>query len=108
MGEETNHGVGVGSDLQPDLAREIEFDELLGLVDAIVWMADARTLRLSYVSPSAVACLGHPLRRWLDDSWRGLLHPAERELVFSRCRAATEDGRRQQLVHRMIAADGSE
>lgn len=74
---------------------------------AIVWSADARTFRFTYVSAAAESILGFPARRWIDepDFWASHLHPEDSD-VPSRCHRATLEPRDHELLYRMIAADG--
>jgi two-component system cell cycle sensor histidine kinase/response regulator CckA len=80
------------------------------LVDSlpiIVWTADARTFRFTYVSEGAERLLGYPVERWLEEPsfWRDHLHPDDRG-VISLCHAETGACRDHELLYRMIAADG--
>jgi PAS domain S-box-containing protein len=80
------------------------------LVDSlpiIVWTADARTFRFTYVSEGAERLLGYPVVRWLEEPtfWRDHLHPDDRG-VIPLCHAETGACRDHELLYRMIAADG--
>jgi len=87
---------------------EARHRELVEWVQAVVWRADARTLRFSFVSPEAEHILGYPARLWLEapDFRSQHIHPDDREWVLSRCAQATMEGRDQALEYRMLAADG--
>lgn len=97
--------------IQAEAARrqaETQYRELVEWIQAIVWRADARTFRFSFVSPEAEHVLGYPARLWLEDPsfWREHVHPDDREWVFSRCAQATTECRDHELEYRMMAADG--
>jgi PAS domain-containing protein len=69
-----------------DLKRHVEvseerFRELVESVDAIVWEADAATLRPTFVSQGAERILGFSPAQWLQtpDFWADHLHPDDRE-----------------------------
>ena len=83
-----------------------EFD-FVDAIPAIVWRADAATLRFSSVSKAAEEILGYPVERWLDeaDFWQSHIHVDDR-WVIDACRTETLAGRDHELVYRMIAADG--
>jgi two-component system, cell cycle sensor histidine kinase and response regulator CckA len=86
-------------------------DKLADLVQslgAIVWEADGRTFRFSFVSGQAEAILGYPVSDWLTDPdfWRRHTHPEDVERCATFCLDATAHGRDHQFEYRMIAADG--
>ena len=56
---------------------------ILGEIDAIVWEADARRHRFSFVSKRAVDMLGYPLDAWLneDDFWKHIVEPEDLPLA---------------------------
>jgi two-component system, cell cycle sensor histidine kinase and response regulator CckA len=86
-------------------------DKLADLVQslgAIVWEADARTFRFTFVSGQAEAILGYPAAEWLADPdfWRRHTHPADLERCAKFCLDATRQERDHQFEYRMIAADG--
>jgi len=82
-------------------------EEILRDLDAIVWEADARTFRFTYVSPAARRITGHPLEAWRSlDFWASHIHPEDRERAVSYCRTAAEEGRDHEFEYRFLAADG--
>ena len=85
-----------------------QHQELIDSIEGIVWEADARTLRFTFVSQWAEQLLGYPVRRWVEepDFWAGQVHPADRGWVLEFCRTATGERRDHELEYRMIAADG--
>jgi signal transduction histidine kinase/PAS domain-containing protein/ActR/RegA family two-component response regulator len=77
-------------------------------IDAVVWEADAETLRVSFVSDQAVKLLGYGIDRWhaAPGSWLDLLHDEDRERVACALRAAGRDGRDQEVEYRAVDAAG--
>jgi two-component system, cell cycle sensor histidine kinase and response regulator CckA len=81
---------------------------ILGEIDAIVWEADARRNRFSFVSRRAEDVLGYKLDRWLheDGFWQQVVHPDDlqgAERYFSEAIGVGED---HEYVYRVMHADG--
>ena len=87
---------------------ERRYRDLVQGLDAIVWEADAVSLRFSFVSQRAEALLGYPVAQWLaePDFWATHLHPDDQERTMARRRAATAEGKDHEDEYRMVAADG--
>jgi PAS domain S-box-containing protein len=87
---------------------ERRYRDLVQGLDAIVWEADAVSLRFSFVSQRAKALLGYPVAQWLaePDFWATHLHPDDRQRTVARRRAATVVGEDHEDEYRMVAADG--
>ena len=87
---------------------EERYRNLVQGVDAIVWEADAATLKISFVSRQAEAMRGYPVERWLRDPdfLANLIHPENRNDIMFQCRSAISEGRDHQLEYRVVAADG--
>ena len=87
---------------------EQRYRELLDGVDAIIWEAEAETLRLCFVSQGAERLLGYPLERWLNEPnfFAKLLHPDDREATLGRLQVAAREMCDQRLEFRVVAADG--
>lgn len=75
---------------------------------AFVWEADARTLRLSYMSASAEKLLGYQRQQWLDETGRWLkhVHANDVDLVRSTLQRALTERRDQRIDHRWLANSG--
>jgi len=88
--------------------RVTELEQLLDAVDGIVWEADARTSRFSYVSRKAERLLGYPIELWTSEPtfWQDHLHPEDREWATNYRCAGVDRGRDHEFEYRMIAADG--
>src|SRR5262245_53056435 len=56
---------------------EINYGELLNSLNAIVWRADARTLKTTFVNKQAEKILGHTVHSWLEkpNFWIDHIHP---------------------------------
>jgi PAS domain S-box-containing protein len=86
------------------------YETLVNSVEGIVWEADERTFRFTFVSRQAERLLGHPPERWLADPsfWPDHLHPEDRHHAVASWRAAVDLRRDYHLTYRMRAADGRE
>jgi PAS domain S-box-containing protein len=75
---------------------------------AVVWEADARTWRVSFVSERVEEVLGYQVRDWMADEafWPSLIDPRDREGVLHRFEQAIAAGEDFELVYRVTAADG--
>src|SRR6266540_6600081 len=87
---------------------EQRFQDLVQGLDAIVWEADAATLRFSFVSQRAQTLFGFPTDRWLDepDFFVSRIHPEDRAKVMSKCRTALARGEDHELEYRALTATG--
>ncbi len=83
-------------------------ETLIHSIDGIVWEADPKTFRMTFVSKQAERILGYPLARWVEEPtfWADHVHPDDREEAVGFCKRATTEKRDHQFVYRMIAADG--
>ena len=82
--------------------------EMVDAAEAIIWRADAKTFRFTFVSHQAEAILGYPAERWTAEPsfWPDHIHPKDREWALSFCRAATAEKRSHTFEYRMLSADG--
>ena len=89
-------------------ASEQRFRDLVQGLDAIVWEADATTLRFSFASQRAEAILGWPVERWRrePDFFATRIHPEDRERSIATCREAVERGVDHEFEYRALTADG--
>lgn len=86
-------------------------EKVLDLVQglgAIVWEADATTLRFSFVSQRTQEVLGYPVEVWLrDPGFRlNVIHPEDRERAADFFRAVASQRGQYELEYRALAADG--
>jgi len=91
-------------------ASERRLRELIEGLDAIVWEADAATLRFSFVSQRAEEILGWPLDRWLAEPgfFAARIHPEDRARATATCREAIRRAVDHELEYRAVAGDGRE
>ena len=91
-------------------ASEERFRDLVQGLDAIVWEADAATLRFSFVSQRAENILGYPVARWLGtaDFFITRIHPDDRARAMEVCNAAVAELVDHEFEYRAITADGRE
>jgi PAS domain S-box-containing protein len=84
------------------------YESLVNSVDGIVWQADPRTLRFSFVSEQAERFLGYPVKRWLEepDFWQNHIHPDDRQRAIQQCRQVTPERPHYSFEYRMLAANG--
>ncbi|HXD30533.1 MAG TPA: PAS domain S-box protein [Pyrinomonadaceae bacterium] len=88
---------------------ETRYQSLLYSVEGIVWEADAKTFRFSFVSAQAERLLGYPVEQWLNEPtfWKDHIHPEDRAWAINYCVTATRDMRPHEFEYRMIAANGN-
>ena len=82
--------------------------ELVDGLAVVLWQADARTRRCTFVSAHAERLLGHPVGRWLDepDFLGSLIHPDDRDEATAR-RWRDEPGRDVfEVEYRAVTAQG--
>jgi PAS domain S-box-containing protein len=93
--------------LRAQLADRRLHDIVRGL-EAVVWEADAETLRVSFVSDPVVKVLGYPSERWRShpDFWLTLVHPEDRARVLATCRSDAAAEREDEMEYRALAASG--
>jgi PAS domain S-box-containing protein len=91
-------------------ASEERFRDLVQGLDAIVWEADAATLKFSFVSQRAEIILSYPVARWLGapDFFVNRIHPVDRERTMRVCRDAIAEGVDHEFEYRALRADGRE
>ena len=82
--------------------------DLLQVVDAVVWEADAKTSRFTFVSPRVEDMFGYSVQQCMSepDFWVNHAHPDDRDHVVAICHSAAAAGRDRQLEYRVVAADG--
>jgi PAS domain S-box-containing protein len=88
--------------------RDAGFEELVEDLNAIVWEAEADTLRFTYVSKGAERVLGYPISRWLseEDFWAGIVHPEDREWAVDHCKRLIAEGKDHEFRYRAVHAHG--
>ena len=89
-------------------ASEQRFRDLVQGLDAIVWEADATSLRFTFVSQRAETLLGYPADHWLreGDFFGQRIHKDDRDRAVAQCRAAIATATDHEFEYRAVAADG--
>lgn len=85
-----------------------QYQDLINSIDGMVWEADAKTFRFTFVSEQAEQILGYPRGRWTEepDFWANHVHPDDREWATRFCAKATREKKPHRFEYRMFAADG--
>ncbi len=91
-------------------ASEQQIRDLVQGLDAIVWEADAATLKFSFVSQRAEEVLGYPVWQWLTgpDFWATCIHADDRDRIVGLYRGAGAERRDLEAEYRMMTDDGRE
>jgi PAS domain S-box-containing protein len=112
LAEDLGHRLALGVE-NARLSRVVDdthrrFHDLIDGLGAIVWEADAKRRRCTFVNGRAVAVFGHPLARWHDepDFWLTVQHPDDRERCAAESRSACAEGRDHDLAYRVVTPDG--
>ncbi len=86
-----------------------QYETLVHSINGIVWEADPKTFKFTFVSKQAERILGYPLERWFEgpDFWPDHMHSEDRDWAVAFCVDATERRVGHRFEYRMIAADGS-
>ena len=81
---------------------------LVQTVNAVVWRADARAGRLTFVSQEARDLFGYPIEAWTSTPgfWEEHIHEDDRAATAVRAKEALQDRSSYISEYRMIAADG--
>lgn len=115
MSRQTDRSKPVGGRAVPEPPRpqdtpapNLQAMDLIQDLDAVVWEANPRTLRFSFVSKRAEDMFGFPLERWLSEPgfFAGRIHPSDRKRVVDDYRATVREGDDHSLEYRVLAADG--
>lgn len=89
---------------------EQQYAVLVNNIDGIVWEADVRSHRMTFVSHQTNQILGYPASDWITNAtfWQDHMHPEDRAAALKYCAARTKRGEDYNFEYRMIAADGRE
>ena len=76
-------------------------------IQGVVWEADPKTARFTFVSAQAEQILGYPAEKWMEeDFWMNHLHPGDRASGYRSVQACDFHGMDQEFEYRMIHAEG--
>jgi PAS domain S-box-containing protein len=97
----------MSSNSSSSVLTDCEF--LVRAIRGIVWEADPKTIKFTFVSAQAKRILGYAEEEWLADNfWVDHLHPDDRQSTIDACARATAKGLDHEFEYRMIHSDGSE
>ncbi len=84
------------------------YEALVHSIDGVVWEADPRAFRFSFVSKQAERILGFPVERWLSQPrfWRNQIHPSDLERVLEGLSRAVDEKRGHEVEYRMVGSSG--
>lgn len=86
---------------------QARYEVLVNSIEGILWEADAKTLRFTFISQRAEQLLGYPLHQWLEaDFWINHLYPLDRDQVVETCLKIAHQKQKHEFEYRMVAADG--
>lgn len=89
------------------LKSEERFRKLAEKVQLILWEADARTRKFTYIGPKAAEILGYPSETWYTANfWIEHIHPKDREWAVNYCAEMSMLHENYEFEYRMLAADG--
>lgn len=97
--------------LRREQADQKKYRDLVdGINHGIVWSANADSLVVSFVSPSAERILGYPLAQWSEDEQflKRRLHDDDRERFLDAIKKARESDEDIGLEHRFLTSDQKE
>jgi PAS domain S-box-containing protein len=82
---------------------------LVADLNGVVWEADARSGRFTFVSQRAADLLGYAPEQWTSDPsfWADHIHPDDRERAVEGLMASAADGRPHDTEYRFMHRDGS-
>jgi two-component system, cell cycle sensor histidine kinase and response regulator CckA len=87
---------------------ERRFRDLVEGLSAVVWEAEADTLRCTYVSPRAEHMFGHAVSEWIGrEIGQRVIHPEDLTGVLEQCRDTVRHRGEHHLEYRVVAADGA-
>lgn len=87
---------------------ELVFQELINSVEAIIWEADFKTSRITYVSQYVQDLLGYPAERWYNDPglFPSIVHPDDLDLISRAKASVTPRSSRYHVSYRVFKASG--
>jgi PAS domain S-box-containing protein len=82
---------------------------LIADLDAIVWEAEPKTYRYTFVSERAKDILGYRPKDWIGDTafWGDHIHPDDRAATIEFTQKAVADGEDYDVEYRFLTSDGS-
>lgn len=92
------------------IASEYKFQDLIETIDGVVWEADARTYKTTFISGKVEQILGYTAEEWLADErfWLNHVFEADREHAEQQyyAREQTQIPAKHTFDYRMVKKDG--
>lgn len=87
---------------------EARHHELIERLNAVIWEAEADTLRIRFVSRRAEAVFGYSVAEWAGSSqiWRKLIHPDDYERVLQQRQRAVNADEAYDIEYRCVTRTG--
>jgi len=88
--------------------KQTQFKRLIESTRAVLWEADPKDLKFTYISPEIEQLLGYSSEEWLRSStfWADHIHPEDRQQAVDYCVEQTRKMKEHSFDYRMVAADG--
>lgn len=98
------------ADITARMARDKDpYQVLVENTGVVLWEADPKTWRFTFVSGQVEKLLGYPRESWYEENfWIRHLHPLDREAAVQFCMQRTRDGENHRFQYRLVAAGGRE
>ncbi len=89
-------------------ASESRYRALIDGANAVVWEADAQTLKLTFVSDQVRKLLGYTPEEWMksDVDWSNHIHPDDLKSAIEQARIGIANGKPWEQSYRVRANDG--
>ena len=85
-----------------------KYDDVILLLDSIIWERNVNNLQFTSVSPQAQKHLGYPVKEWMNDPafWQSHIHEDDRDKIITSLQKAIDDKKDTILDYRMITDNG--
>lgn len=91
------------------LQNEKEFNrKLVENIDGVFWVANAKNLEFTYLSPQLERIMGYSAEEWKASPtfWVDHIHPEDRERVITACKKAVQNLEDHQFDYRFMTKSG--
>ena len=70
-----------------------KYDDVILLLDSIIWERNVNNLQFTSVSPQAQKHLGYPVKEWMNDPafWQSHIHEDDRDKIITSLQKAIDD-----------------
>ena len=104
--------LAINTYIHADKTRIVQLEkslrDLIEGVNAIVWEADPKTNRFTYVNAHASTMLGYPAERWSEgiSFWESIILEEDRVPTVTYCKQQIAAGQSHEMDYRALTADG--